>query len=211
VAIRRTGRFDEVRVGCIKGCPDLAAALAGAPGPVTIVPLLMAEGFIHELMLRRLAVLPGAGVWRMAAPVGAHPGLTSLILRKAEAACGAQDWPMHRTGLLLIGHGTPRHRASADATRAEARRLGESGRFAATAAAFLEEPPLPAETAADLPGEHLVVAGLFLDNGPHGEDDVREALAPVRRPCCYTGAIGADPALVPLILDQAEAALAVAA
>lgn len=208
-AIRRLGRFDEVRVGCIKGSPDLAAALGGAPLPVCIVPLLMAEGFIHDLMLRRLAELPG--VRRIAAPVGCHPGLTGLISRKAEAACREQGWAMRRTALLLIGHGTPRHRGSAEATRAEALRLAAAGRFAATAAAFLEEPPLPAEAVAGLPGEQVVAVGLFLDNGPHGDGDVREALAPVGRLVRYTGAIGADPAFTPLILDQAEAALAVAA
>jgi sirohydrochlorin ferrochelatase len=111
---------------------------------------------------------------------------------------------MSRTALLLIGHGTPRHRGSADATRDQARRLAGSG-FAAVAAAFLEEPPLPACAIAALPGEQAVAVGLFLDNGPHGDEDVRDALAPVGRPVACTGAIGADPALVPLILDQAAA------
>jgi sirohydrochlorin cobaltochelatase len=210
-AIAGMGRFAQVRVGCIKGEPDLATALAGAPGPVCIVPLLMAEGFIHELMLRRLADLPGAKVWQLAAPVGCHPDLTRLIQHKAEEACVRQGWPMDHTALLLVGHGTPRHRASADATREQARRLTGAGRFAAAGAAFLEEPPLPAEAVENLPGERVVAVGLFLDNGPHGEDDVRAALAPVARPLHYTGALGADPALVPLILAQAETALAMAA
>ncbi|MEK0085180.1 hypothetical protein [Benzoatithermus flavus] len=210
-AIAASGRFEEVRIGCIKGSPDLAAALDGAPDPVCIVPLLMAEGFIHELMLHRLAELPKAGLRRVAAPVGRHPGLARLIWRKAEAACLEQDWFMDRTALLLVGHGTPRHRGSADAACEQMRRLQDAGRFAATGAAFLEEPPSPAEAAAGLPGECLVAVGLFLDNGPHGEDDVRAALASLDRPYHYTGAIGADPALVPLILDQAEAALLVAA
>jgi sirohydrochlorin cobaltochelatase len=203
-AIGACGRYEQVRVGCIKGRPGLAEALDGAPPPVRIVPLLMAEGFIHDLMQRRLAELPGWGTWQMAAPIGCHPGLTEAILAKAVAACRRQGWAVDRTALLLIGHGTPRHRASADATHDQARRLAGAG-FAATAAAFLEEPPLPADAIAPLPGEHVVAVGLFLDNGPHGDADVHDALAPVNRPVAYTGAIGADPVLVPLILDQAAA------
>jgi sirohydrochlorin cobaltochelatase len=204
-AIAALGRFEQVRVGCIKGRPGLAEALSGAPGPVRVVPLLMAEGFIHDLMRRRLAELPGHGAWRLAAPVGCHPGLPAAILAKATAACREQGWARDRTALLLIGHGTPRHRGSADATRDLARRLAGTG-FAAVEAAFLEEPPLPASAIAALPGGHVVAVGLFLDNGPHGDDDVREALAPVGRPLVYIGAIGAGPVLVPLILDQAAAA-----
>jgi sirohydrochlorin cobaltochelatase len=199
------GRYGQVRVGCLKGRPGLAEALDGARHPVCIVPLLMAEGFIHDLMRRQLAELPGSDAWRLAAPVGCHPGLTEAILVKATSACRRQDWAASRTSLLLIGHGTPRHHGSAAATRDQALRLGGTG-FAAVAAAFLEEPPLPAQAVAALPGEHVVAVGLFLDNGPHGDEDVRAALAPVGRPLAYTGAIGADPSLVPLILDQAAAA-----
>jgi sirohydrochlorin cobaltochelatase len=203
-AIAALGRFEQVRVGCIKGRPGLAEALLDAPHPVCIVPLLMAEGFIHDLMRCRLADLPGCDAWRLASPIGCHPGLTEAIQEKAIAACRRQGWATDRTALLLIGHGTPRHHGSADATRDQARRLAGAG-FAAVAAAFLEEPPLPAQAVAALPGEHVVAVGLFLDNGPHGDEDVRDALAPVGRPVACTGAIGADPALVPLILDQAAA------
>jgi hypothetical protein len=93
-AIAALGRFEQVRVGCLKGRPGLAEALSGAPNPVCIVPLLMAEGFIHDLMRRRLAELPGCGAWRLAAPVGCHPGLTEAILAKAMAACWRQGWAM---------------------------------------------------------------------------------------------------------------------
>jgi sirohydrochlorin ferrochelatase len=204
-AIGARGRYGQVRVGCLKGRPGLAEALAGARHPVCIVPLLMAEGFIHDLMRQRLAELPGSDAWRLAAPVGCHPGLPEAILAKATAGCRRRGWAMSRTALLLIGHGAPRHRGSADATRDQARRLAGAG-FAAVEAAFLEEPPLPAAAIAALPAEHVVVVGLFLDNGPHGDADVRDALVPVDRAVAYTGAIGADPVLVPLILEQAACA-----
>ena len=60
-----------------------------------------------------------------------------------------------------------------------------------------------AEAAAALPGTAVVVVGLFLDDGPHGDADVRVALRVIDRPVVYSGAIGADAGLVPLILAQA--------
>ena len=69
--------------------------------------------------------------------------------------------------------------------------------------ALLEEPPYPAQTTAGLRGRRVLAVGLFLDDGPHGDRDVRAALRPIGRPSAYSGAIGADAGLVPLILAQA--------
>jgi sirohydrochlorin ferrochelatase len=201
-AIRAHGGWAQVRVGCLKTTPSLADALADAPKPVTIVPLLMSEGFIHAAMRRRLGELAPAGGWRLAAPVGTSPHLADLVLAHADELLHRLRWPLVGTALLLIGHGTPRHAASAAHAQAVARSLAGAG-FAAVGHALLEEPPLPAATAAALAGERVIAVGLFLDNGPHGHADVRAALRVIERPLAYAGAIGADPALVPLILAQA--------
>ena len=201
--IRRLGLYAEVRVGCLKAEPELAEALAGAPPPLVVTPLLMSDGYIFELVRRRLASLPVAGHLRLAQPVGQHPGLTGLIEHSAIQICRRQGWTKDRASLLLVAHGTPRHGGSADHARNQARRLAGAG-FAAVATAFLEEPPLPEEAVAGLPAGPIVAVGLFIDNGPHGDQDVREALAPVADRIAYTGALGVDPDLVPLILAQAE-------
>lgn len=201
-AIRRLGRHTEVRVGCLKAEPELAAGLAGAQPPLTVVPLLMSDGYILDLVQRRLAEL-GVDGGCVAPPVGQHPDLPALIRWLALATCARRGWTADGTSLLLIAHGTPRHRGSARHAEEQAQRLMDAG-FAAVAVAFLEEPPLPAEAVAALPDGPVVAAGLFIDNGPHGDADVQEALRPVAGRVAYTGAIGADPAFVPLILAQAE-------
>jgi sirohydrochlorin ferrochelatase len=205
-AIRRLGCFAEVRVGCLKASPDLAAAVRDAPPPVCVVPLLMSEGYIFELLRRRLAELLAGRDWRLAAPVGTHPGLTALVRERAVAVLAAEGIPPARASLLLIGHGTPRHAGSAEATRAQAARLEGAG-LAAVGVAFLEEPPYAAEAVAALPGDVVAVVGLFLDSGPHGDVDVRDALARAERPVLYAGAVGTDPGLVSLILERAIAAI----
>lgn len=204
-AIRARGGWADVRVGCLKAEPSLADALAGAPPPVTVVPLLMAEGYIHGILRRRLAEAAPGGGWRLGAPIGSHAGLPGLVLRKAEAACRRCGWSGASTALLLVGHGTPRHAASAAHARAIAAALVGKG-FSAVGAANLEEPPFPAAAVMALPADKIVAVGLFLDSGPHGDADVRAALAQAGRPVTYAGAVGADPAMVELILEQADGA-----
>lgn len=203
-AIRRIGAWQQVRVGCLKADPTLDEAMAGAPGPVTVVPLLMSEGVIHGLMRRRLSEIAPAGGWRLAVPVGAHPRLAGLALARALACCRRRGWQPDETALLLVGHGTPRHGSSADHARDVAALLAGRG-FAAVGHALLEDRPRPAEAVAGLGGSRVVAVGLFLDDGPHGDRDVRAALSLVARPVAYSGAIGADAGLVPLILAQAAA------
>jgi sirohydrochlorin ferrochelatase len=176
--------------------------MTAAPVPVTIVPLLMSAGFIHGAMQRRLREIAPGGGWRLTAPVGANPRLADLILARAEELRRRLGWQPRATALLLVGHGTPRHAASAEHAGGIAGLLKDRG-FAAVGHALLEEPPFPASAAAALSGSRVIAVGLFLDNGPHGDADVRAALTGVGKPVAYAGAIGTDPALVPLILAEA--------
>lgn len=201
-AIRRRGGWAQVRVGCLKAAPTLDEAMAGAPGPVTVVPLLMSEGVIHGLMRHRLSEIAPEGGWRLAVPVGAHPRLVGLVLARARACRRRLGWRRDDTSLLLVGHGTPRHASSADHARAIAAPLAGQD-FADVGHALLEEPPYPAEAAARLRGDRVIAVGLFLDDGPHGDRDVRAALRSIGKPVAYSGAIGGDAGLVPLILAQA--------
>jgi sirohydrochlorin ferrochelatase len=203
-AIRAHGGWAQVRVGCLKAAPSLADALADAPEPVTVVPLLMSEGVIHGILRRQLCELAPQGGWCLTAPVGENPRLADLVLARADALRRRLRWCRCETALLLVGHGTPRHSASAQHAYAMARLVNRHG-FAAVGCALLEEPPFPAPAAAALAGAHVIAVGLFLDDGPHGDADVRTALASVAKPVAYAGAIGADAALVPLILAEAAA------
>ena len=203
-AIRHLGGWAQVRIGCLKATPSLAEAMADAPEPVTVVPLLMSEGVIHGTLRRRLRELAPDGGWRLTAPIGTSPSLAGLVLSRALASSREQRWSTTATALLLIGHGTPRHHASAAHARTMAEALRGSA-FAAVGHALLEDAPLPGTAAEALPGDQVVAVGLFLDNGPHGDADVRIALAGLAKPVVYVGAIGADAGLVPLILARAGA------
>jgi sirohydrochlorin ferrochelatase len=199
-AIADLGRFAKVRVACLKGKPDLAAGLRHATAPVHVVPLLMADGFIMDLLRRKLAGHQGLVLHP---PVGTHPGLVGLIRQKALATAATAGWRPETAGLLLVGHGTPRHPESGGTTEAAAAALAAEGVFAAVRTAFLDQSSYLEEVAASLPDRSWVAVGLFLDEGPHGRDDVTAALAHAGVPVRYAGPIGTDPAIVELVLDRA--------
>ena len=198
--IRAECGFVDVQVACIKGEPSLEAALAVIPRPVVAVPLLMADGFIMQLLQERLAGEAGVELRR---PVGVDPRLTDLIARKNAETCARQGWEPTRSTLLLVAHGTPRHAESATSTRQHAERLAVRTDLAEIRTAFLDQPNFLAEVALCL-DRPCVAVGLFIDDGPHGRDDVLDGLAHADVPLVYTGALGSDPAFAELILMAAR-------
>jgi sirohydrochlorin ferrochelatase len=193
-ALRAQGQAD-VRVACIKGEPGLDEALDHARAPITVVPLLMADGFIMRLLRDRLARRPGVALRR---PVGTDPRLAELVAARAMHACAERGWCPEATILLLIGHGTPQHPGSEAATRQHAAALRATASFAEVRTAYLDQSSFLAETAAAL-DRPCVAVGLFVDEGPHGRDDVLAGLATATVPTTYSGAIGTDPAILGLI------------
>jgi hypothetical protein len=205
--LQRSGRFAAVGIGCHKAAPDLDTALASLPpGPVVAAPLLMAEGWIHAAVRRRLADHPRARDLALAPALGTHPELWRLVLARAVGVCEGAGWAPRATTLLLAGHGTPRHAGAAASTLAAAARIAARGCFARVRTGFLDQPPRLADVARGIGDGPCVAVGFFVDNGPHGRDDVRTALAAASRPIRYAGAVAADALVVPYLLEQTAAA-----
>jgi sirohydrochlorin ferrochelatase len=75
------------------------------------------------------------------------------------------------------------------------------------ATAFLDQLPTVAEAVAEIEAPRIVTVGYLTDDGNHGAVDVPRLLRRTGRTTAYLGTIGRDPGLVPLIADQASAAL----
>ena len=199
-AIEALGGFREVRVACLKGEPTLERALDGVRAPVHAVPLLLADGFIMDLLRRRLEDRPEV---TLHPPLGQHPGLIGLARRKALEACAGKGWGRGEATLLLVGHGTPRHPRSTATTEAAAAAIAAGALFKSVRTAYLDQGSYLAEVAGGLRDGPCVAVGLFMDEGPHGRDDVLEGLQAAPVPVAYAGPIGGDGAVVKLILAQA--------
>lgn len=210
-ALRRsltaTGRFGAVRAACHKGYPDLADVLDElSDGPIVVAPLLMAEGWTLEAIRARLAGHRRGRDCLLAPAIGSHPELWRLVQDRALARCSALGWRPAQTTLLLAAHGTLRHPGAALSAKDQAERLAELGLFADVRLGFLDQAPYLDEVVAGFGPRPAVAAGFFFDNGPHGRDDVSEALTAGSGPVAYLGALGADAGILPYLLDRVRLA-----
>jgi sirohydrochlorin cobaltochelatase len=202
--IARLGLFAEVHACAHKGRPGLRETLARVKSRgVFLLPLLMAEAYTLEAMLRKLEVVPvPPGGLNVCRAVGAHPRFAELIARRAETACRQTGRDSAASALVIAAHGTTRDASSGTTARAHAEAIRRSGGFAEVVTAFLDEPPTLAQTLSTLSARQSVVVGLFVDRGEHGEEDIPELLAPFGERAVYAGPVGTDPAVIGFILDQ---------
>jgi sirohydrochlorin cobaltochelatase len=208
--IAARGLFAEVHACALKGAPGLREVLAAVRAPeVVFAPLLMAEGYTLQAMLRKLegATDPARPI-TVCRPIGVHPRLADMIATRARALCATRGWRPADTALLIVGHGTERHPDSDATARRHAAQIAARPIFAEVATGFLDERPLVPEALRALRAPQCVAVGLFVDAGEHGEEDIPTLLAPAGERAVYAGPIGPDPLVTELILDHARAAMA---
>ena len=208
IAARRL--FAEVHACALKGRPSLNEVVAAVHAPdLVFAPLLMAEGYTLQTMLRKLQrALDRPRRVTVCRPIGVHPRLAEMIATKARALCAKKAWRPAETALLIVGHGTERHPDSGTTTHQHAEQIAAQGIFAEVATGFLDEHPRVPEALDALRAPHCVAVGFFVDAGEHGEEDIPALLAPAGERAVYAGPIGPDPLVTEQILDQAHAALA---
>ena len=197
--------FADVQGCCLYGQPKLEDAIEElATGHTYLVPLLMADGHTNDVLTER-ALAANAnqpGPIKLCRPVGHHPALAGLIAASAQDTCRAHGWRPSDTGLLLIGHGTPRHARSRHSLLRHGARIDRTQTFAEVGCAFLDDAPSVSEALGTGTAARTVAVGFFADAGPHGVDDVEDLLADHTQRVAYAGPVGRDPGLTGLILDQ---------
>jgi sirohydrochlorin cobaltochelatase len=198
---------------------------------VYIVPNFISEGyFCQEVLPRELGL---SGPWTLrdgrriayCDPVGIHPSMTRLLLQRAdEVAAGV---PRHEISLVIVGHGTSLNENSTKAIKDQVRLIAEGGYgFAEVVDAYMEEPPLVSQWDELTRSPHVVVVPFFIADGLHSFQDIPvllgmneepgEALSqmqvfrqnpiPLRgRQVYYSQAIGTEPLLAEVILEQVRA------
>ena len=203
-ALGRRGLFQAVEACALYGEPRLEAVAARlGPGPLTVLPFMMAEGYTLEKLAGRLSACRSDA--RLLPALGGHAAMADLLVARALKGLRAHGRGPAATALLLVGHGTTRHRASAATAKRHAAAIGARGIFAEAAAAFLDEAPSVAEAVATLRAPFIAAVGFLTDAGTHGAGDVARLLAETGREGVYFGPIGPDPAMVPLIIEQVAA------
>jgi sirohydrochlorin cobaltochelatase len=227
--IRRRGLFAEVHCCFWKEEPSMREAIYLIDSDeVYVVPDFISEGYFTQEIIPRELGLSGpttevrGKTFHYCLPVGVHPSMTQLILRRArEVAPGIKPAD---TTLIITGHGTGLNQNSTKAIRDQAELIARSGAgYAAVLDAYMEESPFIAEWHTMARTPNVVVVPFFISDGLHSYQDIPVLLgmetevgaaASQRdvfrhnphhlhgKTLYYSSAIGTEPLIADVILDQ---------
>lgn len=223
-AIRKTGRFAEVRTAFLKQSPSIAEALGSLTAPsVTVVPNFAGEGYFTRTVIPAALQEAGyTGAIRQTQAVGAHPRMEDIIRRRAVEALTRSGAAIEDVALLPIGHGSSKPGGASAAARALADRLRDGCGCAGVHACFIEEAPFVADWPALTTAPVIIALPLLVAEGLHGSQDLPPLfglrpedvsgdppplLGPLSaqgRTVWYWRGIGSDPDVVSVILSITE-------
>jgi sirohydrochlorin cobaltochelatase len=207
---------------------------------VCVVPNFISEGYFTQTVIPRELELNGATTkqangqtWKYCQPVGNHPAMTDLLLKRAREVAPGVD-PAD-TSLLIVAHGTDLNENSAVAAKREAEKIRAVGKFAGVLNVYMEEPPLVSDWRKLTNTRNVVGVPFFISDGLHSYEDIprligivvdagidrdpRPGSAPPAtargeifrhnpysiddRSLFYAPSIGTDPGFADIIIDQA--------
>jgi len=183
--IRRRKLFAEVGCAFWKEEPSLRDALflfdPESIREVYLVPNFISEGYFTQTVIPRELELNGritkrsnGQIWKYCEPVGNHPLMTDLLLRRAhEIASGI---PESETSLLIVAHGTDLNENSAAAAKREAEKIRALGKYAAVLNAYMEEAPLVSDWQKLTKTANVIVVPFFISDGLHSYEDIPRLL-----------------------------------
>jgi sirohydrochlorin cobaltochelatase len=179
--IRRRKVFVDVECAFWKEEPSLRDAIflfdPESIREVYVVPNFISEGYFTQTVVPRELELDGritkrsnGQVWKYCEPVGNHPMMTQLLLRRAREI--APGIPESDTTLLIVAHGTDLNENSAVAAKREAEKIRALGKYATVLNVYMEEPPLVSDWRKLTKTRHVVVVPFFISDGLHSYEDI---------------------------------------
>jgi sirohydrochlorin cobaltochelatase len=226
-AIRRTGAFDEVRECFWKEEPSMREVFdLVESGDVYVVPLFISEGYFTEEVIPRELGLSGPApsitrklgkTIRYCGPVGTHPSMAAMILRRAEETAGLAHEDARGAGLIIIGHGTERNSNSAEVIYRVSREADEAGVFGHVRTGFLDQEPEVGRVLEEMEEDRVVLVPFFVAEGWHTQETIpddlginRPAASPVTerdgRTIWYAPPVGTFPEVAQIVLQRAREA-----
>jgi len=241
--IRRRKVFANVQWAFWKEEPSLRDALflfdPESIREVYVVPNFISEGYFTQTVVPRELELNGritkrsnGQTWRYCEPVGNHPLMTELLIKRARDV--APDAVFGETSLLIVAHGTDLNENSAVAAKREAEKIRALGKYAVVLNVYMEEAPLVSDWRKLTQTPNIVVVPFFISDGLHSYEDIPRLLGitvaagadfgrpgsatpattrgdifqrnPYRvdgRYLFYAPSIGTDPGFADIIIDQA--------
>ena len=237
--IRRRKVFRDVECAFWKEEPSLRDAIflfdPESIRQVHVVPNFISEGYFTQTVVPRELEMNGpitersnGQVWKYCEPVGNHPMMTELLLKRAREVAASAD--PAETSLLIVAHGTDLNENSAVAAKREAEKIRSLGKYAAVLNVYMEESPLVSDWRKLAKTHNVVVVPFFISDGLHSYEDIPVLLGiangrsrtglgaasgevfrrnPYKiddRSLFYAPSIGTDPGFADIIIEQALSA-----
>ena len=241
--IRRRKIFADVECAFWKEEPSLRDAIflfdPESIRQVHVVPNFISEGYFTQTVVPRELELngrttrrPNDQVWNYCDPVGNHPMVTELLLKRAREIAPGVD--SADTSLLIVAHGTDLNENSAVAAKREAEKIRALATYATVLNVYMEEAPLVSDWRKLTKTRNVVVVPFFISDGLHTYEDIpvllgiavaagvdrgRPGSAPLAtarreifwrnpyeiddRSLFYAPSIGTDPGFANVIVEQA--------
>jgi sirohydrochlorin cobaltochelatase len=228
-AIRAMGIFAEVACAFWKEEPNMREVFEMVESDtIYVVPNFISEGYFCQEVLPRELRLDGPITKRgnktiyYCDPVGIHANMKRLLLQRAtEIVDGVRP---EETSLVIVGHGTSLNENSTKAIQDQVTLIREGGHgFAEVVDAYMEQEPLVADWVKLTQSPNVVVVPFFIADGLHSYQDIPVLLGIMEetgaalseggsfggnphslhgRRLYYSNAIGTEPLLAEVILDQ---------
>lgn len=229
--IRERGVFAEVHSCFWKEEPSLREVyrMTGSE-QIYVVPNFISEGYFTQTVIPRELELTGpitkrgSRMVKYCAPVGNHPRMTEVLLRRArEVAPGVSP---AQTSLFIVGHGTDLNDNSARAAKDQVARIQALGAYAEVISAYMEEAPLISDWDKLSSQPNVVVVPFFIADGLHSYEDIPVLLGFAKEPgvaasqaevfrrnpyslrgrrLFYASSVGTEPLMADVIIDQVQA------
>ncbi len=196
---------------------------------VYIVPNFISEGYFTREVLPRELEIEGHTCERMGKqvhycdPVGIHGRMTDLLIQRAKEILDP-GVDFRETTLIIVGHGTNLNKKSVEAIKDQVAAIKETGEpFADVIDAYMEEAPFIADWKTLTDSPTVVVVPFFIADALHSYQDIPVLLGIESEPTeaasqrdifrqnpyhienrtlYYSSAIGTDPSLAEVIVDQ---------
>src|SRR5271163_1134977 len=226
--LRRRDVFAEVHVGFWKEEPNFRQALRQTRRrQVYVVPNFISSGYFTEQIIPRelglsgpVTHFPGQDVF-YCEPVGLHPTMTEALLQRVQEVVAASSEtipdPAKTACLFICGHGTSLNDNSTKIIHEQAGIIRARGLFADCQAVLMEQSPFVKDWRTLTACPDVIVAPFFIADGLHSFEDIPVLLGLPRpaqgrsfanphrengRRLWYAAAIGTEPFLADVILDQ---------
>ncbi len=179
-SLHARGRFAEVAAAFNLGAPRFAEALEEVRAErVVVVPVMTSEGYFSESVLPRELARSAGGAARqvrITPPVGTHRRIADILADLAGRMMQEFELDAADTTLIVVGHGTERHRRSREATERLCETLRARGLCAAVQPAFLDEAPRVEAAPTRAVTTNLIVIPFLIGGGYHATHDIPERL-----------------------------------